>query len=341
LLEVDEAVMIPRRLLALLALVPLTLALAACPGGDDGPSRGSLVIGVQSDDFGPLVASVHIVTTVDGQPFSDETVRVGGGAPAPWPKELLVTGAPGAVAEVLVEAATPLDQKVVVRRASARLVPDPKKLLRVLLEARCATFAPPGSALPTAPSCDAPLSCVAGRCASEEVASADLETYEPTWATAPPDICRPPNHGPPELALGTGQTDFAPLADGQTLQLERGPQGGHHLWVAARMRNLRQSGSRTTLSAKVVGAPAISIPPAGYVFSFDRDEGNYCKLWGLRFQLDSGAADLGTTYKQFLGKDLELTVEVIDSTNARATATRVIHVADTLLCPDGTTTSCN
>ena len=70
------------------------------------------------------------------------------------------------------------------------------------------------------------------------------------------------------------------------------------------------------------------------------DEGSYCKLWGLRYQLDSGAADLGVEYKRFLGKRLEVTVEVIDSTGARAASTKTIQIGDKLLCPDGTT-ACN
>ena len=131
-----------------------------------------------------------------------------------------------------------------------------------------------------------------------------------------------------------------PLVDGQTLALERGPQGGHHIWIATRMKNLRQSGSRTALSARMPSRPDVVIQPAAYVFTYDRDEGNYCKLWGLRFQLDTNAPDLGTGYKTFLGQDLEVTVEVVDSTNTSAKATRTIHIADKLLCPDGTT-SCN
>jgi hypothetical protein len=309
------------------------------------------VVGVQADEFGGLVESVHIVATVDGKVAHDETLAIGSANPTALPKEIRLEGAAGARAEVVVEAMTSqaatrgpggaATTPVVVRRAAAPLIPDAKKLLRMQLETRCVTFSAPGSSLPPAPTCAAPQTCSAGRCISEEVAFDQLEDYEPTWASSPPDFCRPAQHGAPELILGTGQTDFAPLADGQTLQLERGPQGGHHIWIAARMRNLRQSGSRTTLTAKLVDDPTSPIAPAAYVFTFDRDEGNFCKLWGLRFQLDSGAADLATTYKRFLGKKLEVTVEVVDSTNAKATSTRTIQLADKLLCPDGTTTSCN
>ena len=168
--------------------------------------------------------------------------------------------------------------------------------------------------------------------------SADqLEDYAPDWAAAPPDICRPAKHGPPEVVVGTGQTDYAGLADGQVLQLEKGPQGGHHIWIALRMRNLRQSGSTTTITSRIEGDPAAApVPPASYVFTFDRDEGSYCKLWGLRYQVDVGASDLRAEYKRFLGKKLAVTVEVADSTGAKGSGTKIVQLADKLLCPDGT-----
>ncbi len=339
--------MCPRHVSALLLALALPALLAACPGdpGDTEPSdAGQLVVGIQADDFGGLVENVHVVATIGGTVTSDQMLK-----PTDLPKEVRIEGPVGARVEIVVEATTSQGalrgtkdaaNTVVAKRAATQMFPTGKKLLRMQLETRCVTFAAPGGGAP-APTCDAPQTCSSGRCVSEEVPFDQLETYETTWASSPPDACRPANHGAPELFLGTGQTDFAPLNDGQTLMLEKGPQGGHHIWIATRMKNLRQSGSRTTISAKLVDDPNSSILPAGYVFTYDRDEGNYCKLWGLRFQLDSGATDLGGDYKRFLGKKLEVTVEVIDSTNAKATATKTILIADKLLCPDGTTTSCN
>lgn len=337
-----------RRSILCLAFVGALLpVLAGCPGDskDDEQEEGSLVVGIQSDDFGGLVEAVHILATVDGKVATDETIAVGPTNQTALPKELMLRGAPNARVEVVVEATTTQPQSrgpgapVIVRRAASQLVSGAKKLLRMQLETRCVIFDAPGSTAPQAPVCDAPMTCAAGRCTSSEIAFDQLEDYEASWASAPPDFCRPAKHGPPELFIGTGQTDFADLVDGQTLQLERGPQGGHHIWMAARMKNLRQSGSRTTLTAKLVDDPS-AIAPAAYVFTFDRDEGNYCKLWGLRYQLDSGAADLGVEYKRFLGKRLEVTVEVVDSTGARAASTKTINIGAKLLCPDGTT-ACN
>ena len=105
------------------------------------------------------------------------------------------------------------------------------------------------------------------------------------------------------------------------------------------MKNLRQSGSTTTITSIIEGDPE-PVPPISFVFTFDRDEGAYCKVWGLRYQVDAGAGDLRSAYKRFLGKRLSVTVEVADSTGAKASSTRVVQIADKLLCPDGTD-ACN
>lgn len=38
------------------------------------------------------------------------------------------------------------------------------------------------------------------------------------------------------VEIGTGAEAFEPLSDGQTLPIIAGPQGGFHLWAAARVR---------------------------------------------------------------------------------------------------------
>lgn len=334
------------RLRALVAGVMLPLGLAACPAEDpsgDGDAR--IVVGVQSDDFGTLVSAVHVVVKQDGGVVRDETLASANGSPSPLPKEIEVSGAPGSRVDVVAEAlpAAGSGSAAIVSRIASARIPLPaagsanKKLLRVMLESRCAVvpFAPPVPGT----TCAAPLTCIAGACQPSEVADDALEDYEPGWPAAPPDICRPAKRGAPEVIIGTGQTDYAGLADGQVLQLEKGPQGGHHIWIAARMKNLRQSGSTTTITSSIEGDP-VPVPPVSFVFSFDRDEGAYCKIWGLRYQVDAGAADLRTAYKRFLGKRLSVTVEVTDSTGAKASSTRVVQIADKLLCPDGTDT-CN
>jgi hypothetical protein len=334
----------------LVLAMSLPVGLAACPDDErrDGDLR-TLIVGVQSDDFGTLVSSVHIVVKQEGTIVSDDTLPFTPGAPPPLPKELTVTGKPGARIDVAADALPSNGPPIVSRLVTAHLpslapaegsLPQngaSKKLLRVQLESRCVVL--PGVPPPPGTTCSAPQTCIAGACQSSEVPEASLEDYEPGWAAAPPDICRPAKHGPPEVIIGTGQTDYASLSDGQVLQLEKGPQGGHHIWIAARMKNLRQSGSTTTITSSIEGDPE-PVPPVSFVFTYDRDEGSYCKVWGLRYQVDAGAGDLREAYKRFLGKRLSVKVEVLDSTGARASSTRVVQIADKLLCPDGTD-ACN
>lgn len=320
-----------------LPLLALPFLLAACPGAAEEDSDGELVVGVQAEELGPLTGDVSITAKVDGAVVAQETVAAGRGLP----KEVSVRGAAGARVDVAIEAkpANGVGALLVSRTAVARIPRTGKRLLRVQLQPSCAIIPPAPGDTSSRPgvTCEGSLTCVSGRCVAPEVGDDALEPYAADWAKNPPDICKPAGAGAPEVMLGTGMTDYAPLAEGQTLSLERGPQGGHHVWIAVRMKNLRQSGSMTTIHARVPDDPSITVPDAGYVFTFDRDEGSYCKLWGLRFQVDSGASDLRSAYKAFLGKKLQVTVDVVDAAGARGTATRTIQLAPELLCPDGST----
>lgn len=42
----------------------------------------------------------------------------------------------------------------------------------------------------------------------------------------------------PSLELGSGESSFTRLSDGQVMHQEYGPQGGSHLWVALRVEGL-------------------------------------------------------------------------------------------------------
>jgi hypothetical protein len=214
-------------------------------------------------------------------------------------------------------------QPILSRVAYAPFVAGEKMLLRMQLEARCVLSVLGGLGGPV---CTPPQTCRSGQCVDAHVLAADLEPYETNWATDVPDVCRPLNHGAPEIIAGTGQTDFLPITDGETLQAELGPQKGHHVWIAVRMKNLKQSGSTTTLTGVQPQTQAVVLPTS-FVFTFDPDEGGYCKLYGLRFQLDNGGVD----YTQFLGKPLNVTIEVRDATGASATTTAHIMIAPTIL----------
>lgn len=293
-----------------------------------------LVVGVQSESMGGVVSAMHVVVRVDGAVATDETITPPHGArvgfPQPWEKTVAARGRVDVSVEGLGGGGTP----VLTRLASTRVAPNAgsPQLLRVQLESRCIVFPStprgPGNAPGplSGPTCAPPSTCIQGTCQSSFVSPAALEPYAANWPTNAPDRCKGRNAGPPALQIGTGQTDYLPLAPGQTLQAEAGPQGGHHIWIATRMKNLKQTLTTTRIEG-VQPDTGMKIPPSTFVFTYAPAEGGYCKLYGLRYQLDNGGID----YKPFLGKPLDVTVTLTDPAGTTAQATTRIQVAPTLV----------
>ncbi len=298
-----------------------------------------LVVGVQGEPLGPLVRSLHVQIRVNGATVKDETIARSTTGPAPFPPLWeAALSPPGSGADAKVDVAVdalgePGAAPFLTRLASTRFVAGHTELLRVPLEARCMVFPPPPkpTAVPgplSGPACVAPETCILGACRSSAVAPEALEPYGPDWPTNLPDRCKHIDDGPPELLVGTGSADFLPLAYGQTLQAEPGPQGGHHLWIAARMKNLKQRRTTTRIEGRQPETGAV-IPPTTFIFTFAPVEGGHCDVHGLRYQLDNGGID----YKPFLGKPLEVTVTLTDPTGATVKATTRVEVAPTLADP--------
>jgi hypothetical protein len=297
------------------------------PHDTSGPAT-VLVVGIQADDIAQEVPNVHYVVSTAGQPDVEDTIPT-----AKLPKEVKVTAVdPSALVNVKVEGLATGGPLMISRLAKTSFVRGQTKLLRIELDARCVLALPGGN--PGGPTCTEPQTCILGRCVDDAVSPQNLENYDTKWPANAPDICKPVGHGAPEAAFGTGQTDYLPVSDGQTLSLKKGPQGGHHIWTAVRMRNLKQSGSTTTVSGVQPGT-GLAPPPTGVVFTFDGDEGGYCKLYGITFRLDS-PSDL-EFYKNFMGKPLDVTVTVKDASGDVGTGTTHINVAPTIVCPAGDT----
>lgn len=230
----------------------------------------------------------------------------------PWEKALLAHA--GSDVSVDVDGLDLSGSILVHRRARVAMPLLPEdRLLRIRLENACASVTCAGQ------------TCVGGSCVSDRVDGSTLEAYRSNWATDVPDICRPAG-GAPQVIVGTGQTDYLPLSPNQVVQLEAGPQGGHHVWIALRQKNLHRSGSITTI-AGTQPMTGLAVMPTSFVFTFDPDEGGYCKLYGLRFQVDAGGAD----YHPFLDKDLDVTVTVKDVSGDVASGTARVHIAPTLV----------
>ncbi|MDI1446519.1 hypothetical protein [Polyangium sp. 6x1] len=302
------------RLLSL--LVTLLLVLPGCSGGE--PLRGSLVVGVTSDlRVGVDVLRLHVIRKVNGAIVTEEDLFSDGASPFQLPLEIGFADLEnGDDVDIEIEAFGSTSTPLLVRTAGSTIQAGRTLLLRVDLAAACA-----GS---TAPSCDASQTCTGGVCGASYVSSAVLEDYRSDWSKGKADTCKP-NDGPPTLLVGKGQADYLPTSDYDLAQIEAGPQGGHHIWIALRMKNLRQSGSITTLSGHV-DELNLDINPFTVIFTFDPDEGGYCKLYGLRFQLDGG-----TDIQQLLGKTLLVKASVKDKDGDVGTAERWVKLSSDIL----------
>ena len=308
------------------------------PGPTPPVEEGTvLVLGLDAEDFRPTIGAdlqrLHVTTLVDGKPATDETLDLRSGGSIPHETRLKApAGKKDATVEVLVEGFADIgggplpgaNDPNVVRRARTRFVPDQTRILPIRLEARCASAAPAllGGAVFLGPKCDAPTTCVAATCVPEAVDAATLPGYTKTWETDMPDACRA---SAPSLAIGGGASDYAPLADGATVQLVEGGQCGHHVWVGVKMAGMRQYGVVTTISATSPGT-ALAGPKSAFTFAYGDAGGGACQLGGLRYQLDGAT---GGTWKDFLGKPLDLTVEVKDPTTGKAQTSTLHLVIDT------------
>jgi hypothetical protein len=315
----------------------LALATPACASNDPASPEGvpgGVVVGIQSEtSLAGALGTLHVTATVDSLPAGDLVL-----ATSALPDEIRLTppsADPTAAVAVRVEGYqsagwTPhsTETPLLVRTAETHFVPGRTSLLRVDLQGQCLLALPGGP--PGGPTCAAPQTCIDGTCQPDAVSPQALEPYTSDWAANAPDVCKPANAGPPVVQVGTGQTDYLPVTAGQTVQMEQGPQGGHHIWIAVRQRNLRQSGSTTTITS-VVPTTGLAGPRTSFVFTFDTDEGNFCKLFGLRYQLDVD----GTDYHEFLGKPLDVTVTIRDATGATGTGVAHLNIDPQLLCPTG------
>jgi hypothetical protein len=140
------------------------------------------------------------------------------------------------------------------------------------------------------------------------------------------DACKPRASAPTEVIVGQGQTSYLPLMDLEAVQVERGPQGGNHIWVALRMKNLFRSGSRTVIAA-MSPDKGVAVAPLDIIFTFDPGEGGYCELFGLRYQLDARGVDV----QPLLGKELDLTATVTDRAGDSGQGFRRVTLSPTIL----------
>jgi len=282
----------------------------------------TVVIGVTSDfPAGTDLTSLEVELTVDGAVTSSDEVVLGPGA-TEFPAEFTFDDLPvGRTIAVTLRGM--LDQQlVVVRRLETTTQAGPPRLVRVHLERFCQLIDDGTGTV--GPTCDEPFTCVSGLCRSSEVPRQQQEAYDPNWPNQGDDPCS--SGGPPELIVGEGQSDFFAAEDGTVAQVEAGPQGGHHIWIAARVRNVNRSQTRTTVGAEFPNL-GLSISPLSVIFTLDLDEGGFCKIFGLRLWLDID----GDPIDDMLGEEVVVTVTMEDTDQTVATGTRRFVLSDDIL----------
>ena len=307
---------------ALLLVAALGLPLAAC----GGPETGTLVVGVTSD-FTDL-AEMQVTMTVDGETLKDDRERIGSGATT-FPAEYAFNEVEeGQELSITLQGFDSTGFNVVNRHMVTTAVAGEPRLVRVHLEAECRLQPVGGNAPSGAPTCNETTeTCIGGVCASTNVDPSDHQPYREDWATGPgSDICKEAGAGPPEVQVGAGQSDFFAVDDYEIAQIEAGPQGGHHIWVAARLKNLTQSGSITEVGAEIP-ALGLSITPLKVIFTFDPDEGGYCKIFGLRLQLDIDGDDI----MAMRGQDARVVMTITDADDDVGTGEKWFTLSDTIL----------
>ncbi len=152
-----------------------------------------------------------------------------------------------------------------------------------------------------------------------------------------PDWCKPSlaAGSTASVIVGEGQTFYRDIAENTELIWEKGPQGGHHVWIALRQRGLRMRGTIITIDLEDVEDPARPrlVNHSRLIYDFDKDEGydpqkgGFCTRPGLRMQLDNAG---GVALVELLGHKVKVTAQLRDPDGAVATGTRTIVVKGVL-----------
>lgn len=257
--------------------------------------------------------AVRVLLRVDAEPVVDRTLS---GAELGFPLEVDFPELDdGAAIDASVIASFGRTE-VVSRSVATTAVAGRKLLLRAPLEAACTGA--------RAPDCTGGTTCAAGVCVDPFVDPSEVEDYAASWASGSDDACS--DGGEPVVFIGKGQADYLPIQQGETLQVEAGPQGGYHVWISARLKNLRQSGTVTEVRGRVAELD-YDTQPYSVVFRLERDEGGFCKVYGLRFQIDGPEMPIAS----LLGKELDISVSVSDPAGASATAQTRVRLSDDFL----------
>lgn len=310
---------------------PLPLPITKRPdsSSEPDPQRTTLTIAVERDPT--LSADAWLLrASVPSEDGSDRSVVFEDHA------ELLLKASSDLSAEVRIEVygktmlSDGTEYVLGHRVATTHFVPNESRLAYLFVDQQCAYSG--GGVMPTNDGGSGCAStgqwCYEGKCRAEEIPTADLFPVRSDWHENPPSPC--PSQAP-SLLLGEGLVDFAEKKDGDTVTIECGPQGGHHIWIAVRTTGLDQRNPivMMTSPATDAGAPLATSYPIARLYAAEGTA--QCEAKGIQFQLDPD----GRSVLPYLGEPLDVTVAVQDRNGEKAQVTRHLNVAAKL-----STTSC-
>lgn len=169
--------------------------------------------------------------------------------------------------------------------------------------------------------CNLGDTCIDGICKSPFFPPESLAEYRANWFETAEDACKYNTDKPASLVIGQGASDFTPLKAGEIVHVEAGPQGGHHVWTALRMRGVRQLGSILTVSGTFPNLP-YSLPPYQWIVTLRKAPEDQCELYGIRFQVDRGIP-----LESILGEPFSMQIELQDSDNTKLSATQLVTIS--------------
>lgn len=142
-------------------------------------------------------------------------------------------------------------------------------------------------------------------------------------ACAPPSPMSdggPADAGALTLALGTGQTTFTPIDEGDTLLLAHGCQGLQHVWIALRATGIAPRGVHLTLSLARADDGVVVSAPLQIALTFTPGPaGAYDELTGLMLVVPVPA--------DALGHPLVVRADIVDRDGRATFATRGVSIA--------------
>lgn len=155
------------------------------------------------------------------------------------------------------------------------------------------------------------------------LAGCDKKEEEGSPSDSVPDLS-------PEIELGTGETAFEPLADGDTIYIVYGPQGGYHFTVSMNVQginagdpnNLDDPSNPVTSFRAYRDGEIIDLDASTYQQGIDPiigEPGRY-QMLGRRLILNY----FPDTVEDLYDDEVEVTVEVTDADGVSLTDTRTL-----------------